>query len=281
MCSCQTQTNSGVELSKAIAFIPVAGMSLATIVAGNAVTNYSDVNTYLVTRALLPVPTAILEMWVYKDAHPPVLALLISGSAAVGFAGSPEAISFRSIPWIFFFMALMPLDALVLKHGVTRSNLPAWTLVYLKSALNFVPLLLYIGCFEVYSVESARGMLEAFEKPDALLTLFGTCLSTLGVVYFQMQLAYYISFTAFTILSIASKVLTVALNVIFIEYQGLDVMACVLLCILGAVLWQRSMQGKVVRVRDEAFAADQYPILQALLTLALMIFLGMIEHLNK
>jgi len=58
-------------------------------------------------------------------------------------------------------------------------------------------------------------------------------------------------------------------------------MACVLLCILGAVLWQRSMQGKVVRVRDEAFAADQYPILQALLTLALMIFLGMIEHLNK
>jgi len=74
---------------KLIKFFPAAGMFFITITAGNAVVNVSNVDTFIVMRSVVPIPSAILESLVLKEPWPAAkswlgLATVLLGAIAKG-----------------------------------------------------------------------------------------------------------------------------------------------------------------------------------------------------
>merc|ERR1712187_863099 len=131
-------TVQGLEWRKALAFFPAASMFMITIVAGNAVMNYSNVNTFLVLRAVCPIPCGLLELFIYGDRCPPVfswVSMLVTLFGSYMYAQAVGGIRLESVAWSAIYLVMMPIDGVLIKHTISASELSKWGLVYYNNLL--------------------------------------------------------------------------------------------------------------------------------------------------
>lgn len=265
---------------KCLAFFPAAGMFMITIVAGNAVMNYSSVNAFLILRALVPLPVALAEALVYGDPCPPWkswMALLVIVGGSVAYALVVGGLELHSVSWAVMFLVLMPVDAIVIKHSISASGLKPWSLVYYNNILAAMPCAFFVFIFELQGPAAWSEMLKVLLSPQPRVAVMCSCLLGLSISFFQLNTRYYISATAFMVLGVVNKFITVLVNQAILDRQGAAATASVCICLLGAVLWQQSVAGDAIKTRPKSASWEQYAGVPFMCTVVALTWAGIVE----
>lgn len=237
------------DFQKFIAFFPAAGMFFITITAGNAVVQMSNVDTFIVMRSSVPIPTALLEAFALKEPYPPPrswagLGIIMLG--ACGFAMSNRGLFLKSVSWVILYMVMMPVDGVLIKHIIGSMGFSPWGMVYYNNLCAAIPGIIFSLALELNSAQAWSEMIEAAQAPGAIFPILLSCVMGVSVSFFQLNVRKAISSTAFMVLGVSNKFLTVLINL----FAKLDSnheagsIGCVLLAIVGAVLFQQTVKGK-------------------------------------
>jgi len=240
------------SLRKATAFFPASSLFMITIVSGNAVLNNSNINTFLVLRCLAVVPCSLLELIIYQEFCPPCgswFAMLITIGGAFGYSITTGGVQLNSMAWATIFLVTMPVDGVLIKHSISSSGLSSWGLVYYNNILAALPALAFALLFEITSWDNFYKICAAACTPSAVVAISVSCLLGIATSFFQLNTRFYISATAFMLLGVVNKFITVLVNAIFMENEGFVAIFFITLALLGAIGWQQTMKGDTVKVR--------------------------------
>jgi len=240
-----------LEVKKLMKFFPAAGMFFITITAGNAVVGSSNVDTFIVMRSVVPIPCAILEALVLKEPYPPPrswagLATVLLG--ALGFCAANQGLLVDSAAWVVLYLVLMPLDGVLIKQLVSASGLSPWGLVLYNNVCALIPGLVFSLLLELGNPADSGAMMELLSQRPILVSapIILSCWSGLAISYFQLNVRKVISSTAFMVLGVSNKVISVLLNQLARLDSNCDVasVASVMASIFGAILFQQTVKGK-------------------------------------
>jgi len=239
-----------LRMRKLMAFFPAAGMFFITMTAGNAVVKHSNVDTFIVMRALVPIPAALLETIALGEPWPRPqswagLATLVFGSMC--FANANRGIAIQSASWVCLFLVMMPVDAVLIKHLINTTGLPPWGLVLYQ---NFIAGSLGLVCTFVFELNSAAARADFAERltvggRGVWLPVVLSCFLGISVSFFQMKVRRIVSSTAFMVLGVSNKFLALLINQLTMATNSSFVsIASVLISISGAVCFQQTVKGK-------------------------------------
>lgn len=241
-----------LSLPRLAAFFPASGMFFITMTAGNAVVQHSNVDTFIVMRALVPMPSAFLETFALGEPCPrPAswagLCVLLLG--AVGYASVNRGITVKSQSWMLLFLVMMPVDGVLIKHLINSTKLSPWGLVLYQNLLAGGLGVLCTLCFELNGPGAMEDLTDKLLNggfstlcPVALSCILGVSLS-----FFQMQVRRYISSTAFMVLGVSNKLMALLINQLAMDANSSFIsIGSVLLSIGGAVCFQQTVKGRGV-----------------------------------
>jgi drug/metabolite transporter (DMT)-like permease len=240
-----------LEVKKLAKFFPAAGMFFITITAGNAVVGSSNVDTFIVMRSVVPIPCAILEALVLREPYPAPrswagLAVVLLG--AVGYCFANQGLLVESAAWVVLYLVLMPLDGVLIKQLVSASGLSPWGLVLYNNVCALMPGLLFSLLLELGNPADAGAMAMRLSERPILVgaPILLSCWSGLAISYFQLNVRKVISSTAFMVLGVSNKVISVFLNQLARLDSNCDLasVGCVMASIFGAILFQQTVKGK-------------------------------------
>jgi GDP-mannose transporter len=271
---------TALEYRKAVAFFPAAGMFMLTIAAGNAVMNFSNVNTFLVLRSLVPLPCSLAETILYSEPWPPGLsgvALLVTVGGAIGYSMQIGGFELRSVSWAVIYLVMMPIDGLLIKHSISSLDISPWGLVYYNNLLAALPAIVYVLLFEATDWASFSTICEAAASSEARLAIIVSCVMGVAISYFQLNTRYYISATAFMVLGVVNKFATVLVNNVINEHQGWGAFVCILASLGGAVMWQLTIKSGSIKVRNRDSSWEQNAYMPFGLIICGLIWAGFVE----
>lgn len=255
-----------LKLRKLIAFMPAAGMFFITMTAGNAVVKHSNVDTFIVMRALVPIPAAFLETLSLGEPCPSAkswlgLCTLVFG--AVCFASANRGIAIRSASWVTLFLVMMPVDAVLIKHLINTTGLSPWGLVLYQ---NLIAGCLGIFCVLVFELNSERARSDFAQKLSGggkatMMPVLLSCCLGISVSFFQMKVRRIVSSTAFMVLGVSNKLLALLINQLTMKANSsVFSVGSVLLSIGGALFFQQTVKGKGIsqapRLKTESSSAN-------------------------
>jgi drug/metabolite transporter (DMT)-like permease len=252
---------NALELGKLAKFFPAAGMFFITITAGNAVVASSNVDTFIVMRSVVPIPCALLESLILKEPYPAPrswagLGVVLLG--AVGYSMMNQGLLVNSAAWVVLYLVLMPLDGILIKHLVSESGLSPWGLVLYNNVCALLPGLLFSTVLELSRPAEVGAMaMMIMERPIlAGAPIVLSCWSGLAISYFQLNVRKVISSTAFMVLGVSNKILSVLLNQLASLDSNADVssVGSVMASIAGAILFQQTVKGKGISQAPKADA---------------------------
>eukprot|EP00930_Biecheleria_cincta_P095368 TRINITY_DN87330_c0_g1_i1.p1 TRINITY_DN87330_c0_g1~~TRINITY_DN87330_c0_g1_i1.p1 ORF type:complete len:405 (-),score=65.91 TRINITY_DN87330_c0_g1_i1:248-1426(-) len=271
-----------LDIKKLRQFFPAAGMFFITITAGNAVVGVSNVDTFIVMRSVVPIPCAILESIVLKEPYPAPaswMGLLLILLGACVYCAVNQGVVVVSVAWVILYLALMPLDGVLIKHLVSASGLTPWGLVLYNNVCALLPGIFFSILIEMRKSGTRDKMLQACAEHGTLFAISLTCLSGLAISYFQLNVRKVISSTAFMVLGVSNKLLSVLLN----QFSRLDTnnslysVGSVLLSIFGAIFFQQTVKGKGIsqapkqKAEGSETAASAFVVLGVLAAAAISI----------
>jgi len=239
-----------LDMRKLIKFFPAAGMFFITITAGNAVVSSSNVDTFIVMRSVVPIPCALLEAVILNEPYPAVrswagLGIVLLG--AIGYSAANQGLLVDSAAWVVLYLVLMPLDGVLIKHLVSESELSPWGLVLYNNVCAVVPGLLFSALLELGNPSDAGAMATILIERPILVgaPIILSCWSGLAISYFQLNVRKVISSTAFMVLGVSNKILSVLLNQLARLDSNADFssIGSVLASIFGAILFQQTVKG--------------------------------------
>jgi len=153
-----------------------------------------------------------------------------------------------SASWVLLYLALMPLDGVLIKQLVMCSGLSPWGLVLYNNVCAAIPGAVFSVLLEVGRPAQAEAMSRLLEeRPMGVgLPILLSCLTGLAISFFQLNVRRVISSTAFMVLGVSNKILSVLLNQLARLDSNGDVVsiASVLASIFGAMLFQQTVKGK-------------------------------------
>mmetsp|Transcript_38541 Transcript_38541/g.110661 ORF Transcript_38541/g.110661 Transcript_38541/m.110661 type:complete len:402 (-) Transcript_38541:162-1367(-) len=242
---------NALEAGRIFHFFPAAGMFFITITAGNAVVGVSNVDTFIVMRSVVPIPCAILEAIVLKEPYPPPQSwcgLIVVLLGAVGYCVTNSGIVVGSRDWVLLYLLLMPLDGVLIKQVVSSSHLSPWGLVLYNNVCAVLPGIFFSAVLELWYDEDWNAMAKVLSsRPYKVATPVAlSCASGLAISYFQLNVRKVISSTAFMVLGVSNKILSVLLNQLVKLGSNGDIFSIgsVLASILGAIFFQQNVKGK-------------------------------------
>lgn len=157
----------------------------------------------------------------------------------------------RAYSWAFAYLIVITFDMIYIKHVVMHIGLPTWGLVYYNNLTAFLlspPVLYGMGEFrDVVAQDSEAWWLQL--PPILLSCLFGVAIS-----YFGFACRQALSPTAFTVLGVMNKLITVLVNItIWDKHASVTGIGSLLLCIVGGVLYERAVKKEKVRRSKRLF----------------------------
>jgi GDP-mannose transporter len=239
-----------LNIDKLVRFFPAAGMFFITITAGNAVVGVSNVDTFIVMRSVVPIPSALLEAIILKEPYPPprswagLVTILIG---AIGYCMFNKGVVIGSAAWVVLYLVLMPLDGVLIKQLVGESGLSPWGLVLYNNVCALGPGVVFSVLLE-WSNPADRAVMAdiILNRPIvAGMPVLLSCWCALAISYFQLNVRKVISSTAFMVLGVSNKIISVLLSQLTqLDANGdLFSIGSVLVSIVGAIVFQQTVKG--------------------------------------
>ncbi|CAE8590447.1 unnamed protein product [Polarella glacialis] len=236
---------------KLTAFFPAAGMFFITITAGNAVVSVSNVDTFIVMRSVVPIPSAILESVMLGEPYPAPRSWLGLATVLIGaicYSMVNQGLLVGSASWVILYLILMPLDGVLIKHLVNESGLSPWGLVLYNNLCALGPGVLFSLLLELGNEKDRSEMFRVLTETPLLVgtPILLSCWTGLAISFFQLSVRKVVSSTFFMVLGVSNKILSVLLNQIaqLDSNRNVSSIGSVLVSIAGAILFQQTVKGK-------------------------------------
>jgi hypothetical protein len=187
----------------------------------------------------------------------------------------------QSVAWGMIYLGCMPIDGILIKHSITASNLSPWGLVYYNNMLAALPLVIYVFAFELQDMTKVNEMVTSLQESGVMLAVVFSCFVGIAVSFFQLSTRYYISATAFMVLGVVNKFLTVFFNELFLDHDGAAALCGLLGTLTGAICWQMTVGGSSVKVRTTSEASGRTAMLPFAFVFLALIGAGVIQHVQN
>lgn len=250
------------QFAKLKRYLPASAMFLVTLVGSNRILAETDVNTFVVVRATIPIFCAFLEMLVFDFPCPPKMSLLMFVFLVTGvviYVQSNFMMVATGVKWIIIYVITMPVDAVLIKQALNDVKLPPWSMAFYNNFLGVCSFPLAALCAGEFSVFQPQTYIAAV-SPQAALPLSVACLAGVAISFFQMNVRNAITATAFMMLGVSNKLLTLFLNKIMLQGKS-TVMGTIgiLLALFSCVGWQQVMKDRVL-TQKKPKAYEQLPM---------------------
>jgi GDP-mannose transporter len=226
-----------------IAFAPVAGAFLLTVVLSSKILQYANVEAMIIVRALALVVVAGLDRVIFGKiitwrSVAALMVLLMTSAAHAKLDGNE--IELQASWWIFAWYGVFCFDQIYIKAVITKVKLPTWSNVFYTNALSSFLVLPLVG-LEIFSLDWSH----VDRSPKSLTILAGSCLLGLAMSYFSFAARSAFSATYFTLLGNVCKLLTIALNnVVWSHHSSLGGTVAVLIALSAAYFYQEAPKPK-------------------------------------
>ncbi|XP_051146690.1 GDP-fucose transporter 1-like [Andrographis paniculata] len=238
-------------LETAKKFLPAAFVFYLAIFTNTNLLRHANVDTFIVFRSLTPLLVAIADTAFRRQPCPSkltFLSLVIILGGAAGYVAADDGFTLTAYSWAFAYLVTITTEMVYIKHMVTNLGLNTWGFVLYNNLLSLLiaPLFWfltgeYAEAFSAVSYLSSAG--ELFE-PVAFSAVSLSCVFGLLISFFGFACRKAISATAFTVTGVVNKFLTVAINVVIWDKHATPFgLVCLLVTIVGGVLYQQSVTG--------------------------------------
>lgn len=242
-----------IELAKLSQFLPAAIVFYLALYGSTQLLLHANVDTAIVFRSAVPLVVAACDTIFLRSPFPSLntwgsLLTILAGAGL--YVLSEQAFSLSTWWWAAFYVAMMSVDAIVVKHVVTVVGLNTWGLVLYN---NLEALLLYpIGLVvtreysQIASLqrEQAAGSSISFH---VVLPVAISCAAGLLMSFFGLACRQATSATAFSVLGVTNKMLTVLVNLTIWNFHAtIRGTLAIFVCLVGGVMYQQSLVKPVI-----------------------------------
>ncbi|WOL09200.1 hypothetical protein Cni_G17953 [Canna indica] len=231
-------------------FLPAATVFYLAIFTNTNLLRHANVDTFIVFRSLTPLLVAIADTTFRKQPCPSkltFLSLVIILGGAVGYVITDSAFSLTAYSWAFAYLVTITTEMVYIKHMVTNLGLNTWGFVFYNNLLSLMMApIFWISTGEYSDVFMAYGSSSGnlFDSV-AFIAVALSCVFGLLISFFGFAARKAVSATAFTVTGVVNKFLTVAINVMIWDKHANSLgLVCLLLTLVGGVLYQQSVTGK-------------------------------------
>ncbi|CAN4093744.1 unnamed protein product [Withania somnifera] len=237
-------------LENAKKFLPAAIVFYLAIFTNTNLLRHANVDTFIVFRSCTPLLVAVADTAFRKQPCPSKLtffSLVIILGGAVGYVATDSGFTLTAYSWALAYLVTITTEMVYIKHMVTNLGLNTWGFVFYN---NFLSLMMapffwivtgeYVDVF-IAMGSNGRGTLF---HPVAFTAVSLSCVFGLLISFFGFAARKAISATAFTVTGVVNKFLTVAINVVIWDKHASPFgLMCLLMTIVGGVLYQQSVTG--------------------------------------
>eukprot|EP00897_Mesotaenium_endlicherianum_P000401 jgi/Mesen1/10361/ME000080S09748 len=224
-------------------FIPAALVFYMAIFTNTQLLKHANVDTFIVFRSSTPLLVAIADTLFRKQPWPGPYtfgALFVILAGAVGYVITDASFTVTAYTWACAYLFTITFEMVYIKHIVSSLGLNTWGFVLYNNLLSLAlsPFFWYLtGEYN----ESSAADKEEWLHAGILFPVLLSCAFGLAISFFGFACRKAISATAFTVVGVTNKLLTVIINVMIWDKHasGFGV-ACLLVTIIGGVLYQQS-----------------------------------------
>ena len=257
-----------IRLDKMRQMAPINVVFYMAIFTNGQVLKYSTVETFIAFRSLTPLLVAALDTVVRGEPPPSkrtMGCLLLIALGAASYARDDANFTVRGYAWACVYLAIIVTEMVYAKHVTATINLSTWGLALYQNviALFIWPVASFLSgeftvLYALLAGDAARladASSDAVDVPDfsmmgTLVPILVSCVLAVGISFSAWGARSAISATQFTVLGVACKLATVAINVLaWSHHASASAQASIVLCIVASVLYQQSAK------RDKAEAA--------------------------
>jgi hypothetical protein len=208
----------------------------------------ANVDTFIVLRSLVPLLTAFAERLYLGTPLPPAKALMALGVIVIGAAGyvsTDEGVSLTAYSWGAAYVGTMVVDTIIIKKIVTEVELKPWGLVYYNN-------LIASAMYPVFALVTGELVLipvaiSRLGESDILVPVFVSCVFGVSISYFGMNARKKLQATAFSVLGVMCKFMTVIVNtLVWTKHAPPLGLFFLCVCIAGGIAYQQILKGAVM-----------------------------------
>mmetsp|Transcript_11004 Transcript_11004/g.35017 ORF Transcript_11004/g.35017 Transcript_11004/m.35017 type:complete len:333 (+) Transcript_11004:195-1193(+) len=240
-----------LQQEKLMRMAPINIVFYLAIFTNGKVLQYSTVETFIAFRSLTPLLVSVLDTVVRGEPRPSIRTMLTLCAIAAGagsYAYDDANFSVPGYSWAVAYLVIIVSEMVYAKHITATINLSTWGLVLYQNtiALAIFPLasLLTGEMREIHLlVTGDQAATAKFRDVTlfALVPLLISCVFGVGISFAGWGARSSLSATQFTVLGVACKLATVAINLLVWEHHApLLAQVSVVMCIVASVLYQQS-----------------------------------------
>eukprot|EP01059_Diplonema_ambulator_P030176 TRINITY_DN5065_c1_g2_i1.p1 TRINITY_DN5065_c1_g2~~TRINITY_DN5065_c1_g2_i1.p1 ORF type:complete len:347 (+),score=72.61 TRINITY_DN5065_c1_g2_i1:81-1121(+) len=242
-----------LDYKKVKAFMPAVCMFYISVATNLKLLESANVDTYIVVRSCVPLFTLGLEVVYLKSPFPgmkTVACLVLIFLGACGYVATDSEFKWSAYSYALAYLCAFTVDQVLIKKIVMDTNLTRWGLVYYNNLLALVLMpaggFLTGEWFKLHNQLQASNISEVLMKPNVLMPVLLSCAFGLSISFFALNARRALTATAFTVLGVICKFVTVFVNtIIWDAHADRFGILCVCVCILGGILFQK-VQGSAV-----------------------------------
>ncbi|GAB2216015.1 hypothetical protein Droror1_Dr00023782 [Drosera rotundifolia] len=230
-------------------FLPAALVFYLAIFTNTNLLRHANVDTFIVFRSCTPLLVAVADTAFRKQPCPSrvtFVSLVIILGGAVGYVATDSAFTLTAYSWAFAYLVTITTEMVYIKHMVTNLGLNTWGFVLYNNLLSLMMSpLFWIATGEYAEVfDALRSNKASLFDAGAFFGVALSCVFGFLISFFGFAARRAISATAFTVTGVVNKFLTVVINVlIWDKHASAFGLVCLLLTIVGGVMYQQSVTG--------------------------------------
>lgn len=237
-----------LQRDKLARMAPINVVFYLAIFTNGKVLQYSTVETFIAFRSLTPLLVAALDTIVRGEPRPSLrtgACLLAIAAGAATYACDDTNFSFHAYAWACAYLVIIVAEMVYAKHITSTINLSTWGLVLYQNCIA-----LALAPFASIATGEASHILNLLVgghdhgktvNAHALVPLVASCLLGVGISFAGWGARSSISATQFTVLGVACKLATVAINLLVWSHHASHLsQIAIVTCIIASVLYQQS-----------------------------------------
>lgn len=234
-----------VDLRKLRRVLPMNLIFYGAIFANGKILQYSTVETFIAVRSLTPLLVSLLDVVARGEPRPSLRTTSFLVAIAVGaasYARDDANFSREGYTWAAAYLVIIVTEMVYAKHVISTAGLTTWGLVLYQNliALGIAPIAAILTG-ELKVIIDFFAILDDNISPDFFLPLVLSCVLAVGISFAAWGARASISATHFTVLGVACKLATVAINLLVWKHHApIEAQLSILLCVFASVLYQQS-----------------------------------------
>ena len=237
---------------KLMQMAPINIVFYLAIFTNGQVLKYATVETFIAFRSLTPLLVSALDTVVRGEPAPSRRTLCCLCAIALGaasYAHNDARITPAGYAWGVVYLSIIVTEMVYAKHVTATIQLSTWSLVLYQ---NTIALLLWpFASLVSGEFQSLRLLVQTPEEDSeplmTMATLVPLCLScvlAIGISFSAWGTRSAVSATQFTVLGVACKLATVAINVLaWSHHASIEAQFSIVVCILASVAYQQSAKA--------------------------------------